>query len=240
MHRAYLPLIDPSALVLKVTDPDEVHHIRDVLRLKPGAELEVVDGKGALVRASVGEADRSSLTLKVLGRTSFTPGVMEVCLACAVPKRAKFETILEKATELGVDAIIPMITDRTEVRPRAEGSYAARWERVIVSAGKQSKRLFFPKLYPVMSFPDVLACPASGEGQVLIPWLEGERVPLKKAVDGISGEKVLVLIGPEGDFTPEEAASAIAKGAIPVSLGEAVLRVDTAALAVLSVLKMTG
>ena len=169
-----------------------------------------------------------------------SPGI-RITLACAMPKKAKFETIIEKCTELGVDRIVPLATERTEfvVEGERADKKNERFFRVAMNAAKQCKRLWFPEISAPVTFVQAvkeLSQPGAG---LFIPWLEGDRMSLSQALAARRDVMELVFfIGPEGDFTPEEVQLALKAGALPVSLGENVLKVDTAAMAVVAFARM--
>jgi 16S rRNA (uracil1498-N3)-methyltransferase len=150
------------------------------------------------------------------------------------------DAIIDKLTQLGVDRIIPMETSNVVVRLDAakKATRLSRWRKISRSASKQSKRRCLPAIEPVSGLSSVLAAGVNYDLK-LIPTLAGERRLLKDVVNSSNAGNILVLIGPEGDFTPEEVRLACGKGAVPVSLGDSVLRVDTAAIAITSYLKLT-
>jgi 16S rRNA (uracil1498-N3)-methyltransferase len=246
MHRFCCCSLEPSQKQVRIDDPVEVHHIVRVLRLHPGDEVELINGRGALARGRLLGSSKSVVEVEVLAYDEKPRANMpRVILACAIPKKSKFDDILEKSTELGVDEVVPIVTDRTEVSPSKEavGRMEARFNNVIVSASKQCKRLWFPTVHPVMRFEAAVDMLVKDGNALFIPWLEGERAPLKEALSEVRSQKsdakgqrsaVVFFIGPEGDFTSVEAAYAKSHGAVPVSLGDTVLRVDTAAIAVVA------
>ena len=135
----------------------------------------------------------------------------------------RYEWFLEKATEIGMDTIIPLIgrySERKEIKPD-------RLEKVMISAIKQSIKAYLPQLQPIQTFKALLKTPATGQ-RFIAHCYEGEKVLLRDAV--VKGKDVLILIGPEGDFSEEEVQAAILAGFVPVSLGAARLRTETAAL----------
>ncbi|MBF0122036.1 MAG: 16S rRNA (uracil(1498)-N(3))-methyltransferase [Candidatus Omnitrophica bacterium] len=240
MPRFFIPNISLKDQNIIISAADEAHHIVRVLRLKTGDDVELINGLGTLARGVITRILDHEVFIRINDCLTMKPREKgRIILACALPKKAKFEVILEKCTELGVDEIIPMMTERTEVRPHSGGGKEERFEKVIVNASKQSKRLFFPILHPVMTFDDVLTRFASPERVVFIPWLEGNRISLKDAVSrNPSSKDFLVLIGPEGDFTSQEVERSIERGALAVTLGDNTLKVDTAATAVVAGLRL--
>ena len=233
MHRFYCPNADFSPHKIKITNPGEIYHLNTVLRMVKGDKLEIFNGKGEEIEGWIEEISKIEVEVLVVERRRDpNPQRTRVVLACAIPKKSKFEFIVEKSTELGVDEIIPMRTSRTEViwigeRQERKG---ARYEGVAVNAAKQSARLTVPVIHPQKEFKDVIAS-FGPESLCLIPCLTGQRKPLKEVLQAIQGQRQIVfLIGPEGDFTSQEVDSAIKAGFIPVSLGETTLKVDTAAI----------
>jgi 16S rRNA (uracil1498-N3)-methyltransferase len=211
--------------------------------LKSGDEVEFVNGQGLLARGLLSVVTNTRVEAKIDHVETFSPKTgPRIVLACALPKKAKFEHILEKVTELGVDEIVPLMTERTEVvvgKKKGERK-DQRFFRVVLNACKQSRRVWFPEVHPVMSFTDALKTFAGEANALFIPWLSGERSSLKKVFEEtcwLDVAKVVFFIGPEGDFTPREVALAIKSGAVPLDLGETVLKVDTAAVAVVAYAK---
>ncbi|MFA5261399.1 MAG: RsmE family RNA methyltransferase, partial [Candidatus Omnitrophota bacterium] len=138
----------------------------------------------------------------------------------------------EKTTEIGVTEIIPIITQRTEIRLNDEraGRKQSRYEKIAINAAKQSQRNTLPIIHPCQTFNDAVSRIAR-TGACVIPWLGGEKKLLTEVLESRKPEtSVMVFIGPEGDFSSNEVEQAIKAGAIPVSLGKNVLKVDTAAI----------
>ena len=216
------------------------HHIATVLRLKAGDSMLLVDnsGKEAVARITALEKDAVTVTLENLpARISGTAGP-HVTLYQALPKGDKIDMILQKATELGVEAIIPFRAVRSI--PKLDGERLekrlVRWERIVREAARQSGRSSVPKLGFVDGVAELLV---EGEHSLKILLWEGETQRSLKSVLSSScrPETVAVIIGPEGGLTVEEAAKAVAAGYLPVTLGERILRTETAGLAVLAILQ---
>ena len=243
MDRFFSASAHASSQNVLIDDPDELHHLKQVLRLKIGDEVQLVNGKGLLVYGTLIDASKQKAVFKATSFMNAPPRQAPlIVLACALPKKAKFEMILEKATELGVDEIIPMVTERTEVIVNKETGIRKeqRFSKVIVNACKQSKRLWFPELHPVMPFEDVIKTFNGDSNALFIPWLKGDRRHIREAFEEGFDRKmarIVFLIGPEGDFTFEEVNFAVKAGAKPLDLGETILKVDTAAVAVVSYAK---
>lgn len=243
MHRFYLPILKSNDSLVSITDTDEIHHIKDVLRLKVGAPVAIFNGAGDEALGRIQSTDKSRITIAVESiKRNLTPAA-NITLACAIPKKAKFEFIIEKVTELGVQEIIPLITQRTEIRLDAKGRDAKlkRYQAVAVNAAKQSQRSTVSQIQPPTRFVDFLAT-VSPSATLCIPCLLGERQYIADVLTQWQakekGSRIVFCIGPEGDFTPAEVQAAIDKNAIPLSLGETVLKVDTAAIACVATAKI--
>ncbi len=235
MRRFYCPDIafDDSKII--ITDSKELHHLRNVLRLKRGDALTIFNRNGEEVTGHIDAIRPDKVAVTIGSLRQEKPGCPLITLACAVPKKSKFEWIIEKATELGVDEIIPLKTKRTEIELKGDRLQrkVARYQDVAINAAKQSQRLRVPIIHSVTDFTSVMkSFPA--ETTVFIPSLPegGERKNILEAFKAVpSPSRVAFLIGPEGDFTPQEYDLAREHGCIGVSLGKTVLKVETAALA---------
>ncbi len=232
MRRFFEPTLVLGQEHISIQDEEEFHHLVHVLRLKPHDTFELGNGQGLVAKIEVLGISSHSLEGKVISSVSFPLPGRKVILACAIPKKAKFETIIEKATELGIDEIIPLVTQRTEAagKPAEWEKKNERFIKTAIEAMKQCRRPWLPVIKPMMRFERALETLGSiPEASMFIPWLEGERKPLLEALKTASAKNTVFFIGPEGDFTPDEVKLAKTKGALPVSLGENVLKVDTAA-----------
>jgi 16S rRNA (uracil1498-N3)-methyltransferase len=160
-------------------------------------------------------------------------------VACAVPKKCKIDDSIDKVTQLGVYRIIPLATERVIVKfeKNKEDSRLVRWRRIALSASQQSQRNSLPIVDPLTDIK-VLLSNVRDFDLKLIPTLGGKRKDLSEVIVENKVKNILVLIGPEGDFTENEVSLAISSGCIPISLGDLVLRVDTAAIAVASFIKL--
>jgi 16S rRNA (uracil1498-N3)-methyltransferase len=234
MHRFYDEHADFSKPSFSITDRDEIHHMRDVLRLKAGDEVCIFNGRNEQARAKITLIDAARVAVNIQSVDKVQEaGAVNIILACAVPKKAKFEYIIEKCTELGVGEIMPLKTARSEVFFSAEkmGAKQARFQKVAVNAAKQSGRLQIPKVYPMMPLSEALRKCTVGT-LAIFPSLVGQP-PHIRTIMGQAKQvsQIIIFIGPEGDFTPEENRMAQQHGCHPVSLGATVLKVDTAAIA---------
>jgi 16S rRNA (uracil1498-N3)-methyltransferase len=239
MHRFFLP--DLQHLVLSSA---EAHHAIHVLRLKPSDTINVFDGRGHQAQCAVGEIKADSVSLNLLSKASASPLPCRMTLAQAVPKK-QMDLILQKATELGVSEILPLVSERTIVQLEEEDSRKLdRWRAICLEACKQCGNDWLPSLHPPQKarvFLDELGSRQREFDLKLIASLQPDSRPLKTILaDGAAlpaCPSVLVLIGPEGDFTPAEISLAKSSGCLPLSLGPLVLRAETAALYALSILR---
>jgi 16S rRNA (uracil1498-N3)-methyltransferase len=232
----YLPGIVSGGSV-SMKDAEQLHHMRDVLRLKIGDEVTVFDGEGTKYSGRIAGLDRKGAILDITQRKEVKPSASKIAIACALPKKAKMDEIVDKLTQLGVDTIIPLMTERVIVKTdENKDRMFERWRKIALNAAEQCQRARLPVIFEITGFKELLVDSAQYSLK-LIPTLEGERKSLKTVLSAIALSSILVLIGPEGDFSPQEVREAVERGFIPVSLGENVLRVDTAAIAVASYLR---
>lgn len=241
MKRFYCPDADFRKDTIEISNPQEIHHLKNVLRLKSLDQIKLFNQHGEEIAATILTIEKDKLTVRKdleIPRRQRKSTVVE--LACAIPKKAKFEWIIEKATELNADSIVPLITRRTEIILDAEraAKKRERYQTIAINAAKQCGRTTVPDIKPILSFPEFLKSATSGS-LLLIPCLNGERRGLFEIFEEIeTPAKITIIIGPEGDFTDEELKLAQKHGCQPVTLGPTVLKVDTAALAALGWLQL--
>ena len=212
----------------------ELAHMRKVLRLRPGARVLLWDGAGTEHEALLDAYGDGVAALTVL--RSYRPereSPLAVTLAQAVGKGDKMDWVVEKSTELGVACVAPFVSSHTV--PRFAGGKGerrrGRWEKIAAAAARQSGRTWVPTVLDVGRFDEVLARDWQCEARLL--FLEGSRGRTLASVREEVGSlrSVLVMVGPEGGFTPAEAGEAADRGFRPVRLGRRILRTETAALA---------
>lgn len=236
MSRFYIPLISVRGGKI-ILEGSEAHHARDVMRLKAGDKILVFDGSGKEYAGLIEDVTKQSIAIRIDKVFQRDSNVCRIALIQAVPKLNKMDTIVEKATELGVERITPVITARTIVQTEGvkAGLKAQRWKRIAVAASKQCSGVVVPAIDGIMSFKDSLSYAKDYELAIIPCLCEGTRA-LKDVLKNSNAGSAVVFIGPEGDFTDEEVAAAVEAGVISVSLGREVLRSDTAAVSVLSIL----
>lgn len=240
MHRIYAPCADFSQKTVVIHDLSEIHHALDVIRLETGQDVIIFDGNGQEAQGQLIQSDPQSLIVEIDSHRRFVSNRPWITLACAIPKRAKFETIIEKTTELGVDEIIPLITQRTQVRFTQEQAVkkAHRFYAVAINAAKQCQRAVLPRIHPAVKYEKCFGLIKEGPNQgamLFIPCLAANLRPLVQVLPQRPlPKRIIFFIGPEGDFTPSEINMACVNGCVPVSLGPTTLKVDTAAIAVVA------
>jgi len=219
---------------------EEFHHAIDVMRLKDSDKVIIFDGTGNEYTGFINKIDPKSkkATVEVVKIETPSSGkTSEVVLAQAIPKKGKMDYIVEKATELGVKRIVPLVTGRTIVRPGEGGGEkkVSRWRKLAIESAKQSGRADIPAVSEVTPFKKAIE-EIERYDLALFACLSGKTVSLKKAVGDFKSGKIIVFVGPEGDFTAEEISLASGKNCRQVSLGWRVLKSDTAGLFLISVL----
>ncbi len=216
---------------------EDVRHIASVLRMKTGDELLLCDGQGTDYRVRIIDAGKKEIRTEVVGSTRRELAGPAITLGQGLPKSDKMDWIVQKATELGVSSIVPLDTERTIVKIRDEEKRVSRWQKICREAAMQSNRPDIPRVEPILRFSDFLRTLNSELGTLLLlPWEEGTD-PIKNVLrTHPTAQNIIVLIGPEGGFSSSEAELAKANGFHAVSLGPNILRTETAAVAVLSML----
>ena len=224
MQLFYTPDIAGETYVL---NEEESRHCVRVLRLGEGDELRLTDGRGTLYTARIVSASPKRCEVRVTERREeYGERPCRLCLAVAPTKNTdRFEWFLEKATEIGVDRIVPLICDRSERRVLKTD----RCTKVVTSAVKQSLKAYHPVLEEPVPFREAVRKPFDGDKFIAHCAESAEKRLLRDLV--IPGRDVWVLVGPEGDFSPEEIARAKENGFREVSLGTSRLRTETAGVA---------
>lgn len=222
MHLFHAPC--PLHDVVELSE-EEAHHAAHVLRLKAGDRIGLLDGEGTRALAELSLVSKRQVLAQVLERTESGPErIARIHIAVAPTKQMdRLEWFVEKAVEVGVDRITPLLTERSErTRLRTD-----RLHRVAVSAMKQSQRAWLPQIDEATALSALLQ--QEPPTQRYFGWCEGEHASLMRVYEPTSD--ALVLIGPEGDLSPAEAEQLRASGFTAVSIGTARLRTETAALA---------
>jgi 16S rRNA (uracil1498-N3)-methyltransferase len=245
VNRFYIPADAWNSDPLRL-DEGESHHCMSVLRMQPGDKAVVFNGRGAEATARIAEGStRQEVKLTLLHQAKAAPLPCRIVLGQAVPKGKNMDLIVQKATELGAAAIAPILSERTVARLDGEESAAAKqakWSGVVIEAAKQCGQNWLPEVSPPRTLKDFFAHLPPID-LMLIASLQPDARPLRPLLadyaashGGKRPSSALILVGPEGDFTPAEIALAKSAGCRPITLGPIVLRTETAAIYCLSVL----
>ena len=216
---------------------DDARKLVVVLRKRTGDQIEVCDSGGRAYLATLrvdGDEVRALLTSELAGAPR---PALELVLAQGVPKGAKMDFIIEKATEIGVSRILPFTSERTQGTVAERAGKLERWRRVARAAAQQCGRSDVPAVEAPVEW--VAVCALMPEVDVgLVPWELAPREPLRLRLPGLleAARSVLIAIGPEGGFSHAEVERARASGAVAVSLGHRILRTETAGIVACSVL----
>ncbi len=230
MHRFFLPNLQQPLL-----SAEEAHHAVHVLRLKVGDTVNVFDGRGHEAQVRVAEITKDSVRLTILQHSNTASLPCRITLAQAIPKKS-MDLIVQKATELGVASIVPLVSERSVVKLDEDSRRMDRWHEIALEACKQCGNNWLPEIQPPRKTRDFLSSPGKFDLK-LIASLQPDSKLLKAILgDAVRPTSVLILIGPEGDFTPAELGLAKSAGCLPLSLGPLVLRAETAAIYTLSIL----
>lgn len=233
MHRFFVstPVAQDEIMEL----PQAVaHQVRSVLRMRPGEHIALLDGSGWEYEVELTALTRDQATGQVVGWKQVTgEAAVWITLYPALLKKDNFELVLQKGTELGVSAFVPLETERTIVKLEGElkPNKANRWERILTESVEQSGRGRVPELYPPAKLADALP-QLPGHDLSLAFSTGGGGYSLRSIFGGLGyvPRSVALLVGPEGGFSPEEVAMLTQAGAYPVTLGPRVLRAETAAV----------
>jgi 16S rRNA (uracil1498-N3)-methyltransferase len=242
MHRFYIPPNEwnPDALVL---GGSEAHHCRNVLRMQRGDRVVLFNGRGREISAEIIDLAGDQIHFRKIHEAESAPLSCRITLGQAIPKGKNMDLIVQKAVEIGAAEIVPIISDRTVVQVAEESAAQkqAKWQTIAIEAAKQCGQNWLPGVQVPQALAQLFADAASYDLQ-LIGSLQPDALHLKKILADYMNEhsslpkSVLMLVGPEGDFTPAELALARSRGCRPITLGPIVLRTETAAIYCLSVL----
>jgi 16S rRNA (uracil1498-N3)-methyltransferase len=214
---------------------DDARKIATVLRGRSGDRVQVIDSAGSAFAASIDvNGNDVTATLDERMERGTREAAVRLVVAQAIPKGQKMDLIVEKATELGVAAIVPLRSDRV-VGERTGENKVERWQRLAKTAAQQCGRSVIPAVAPIATWDELIATFASYD-RVYVPWELADVRPLRETfeADAPSIASALFVIGPEGGFSSHEIERAAAAGAVPLSLGTRILRTETVALAVLA------
>lgn len=222
MQLFYVPIISGTEIIL---DETESKHAIRVLRLNVGNQVQIIDGKGGFYEAEISDANQKKCRLSIVNSTlEFGKKDFHLHIAIAPTKNIdRFEWFLEKATEIGIDEISPLLTSHSERKTVNQ----ERLEKILVSAMKQSLKAYLPKMNNMTTFKELIINNKT-ENKYIAYCDEIQKKHLKNVE--IKAKDTLILIGPEGDFSPDEIQFALENGFKVVSLGNARLRTETAGI----------
>jgi 16S rRNA (uracil1498-N3)-methyltransferase len=222
-------ITEPASQPFITLNEETSKHVVQVLRMKQGDKLNLCDGQGNLINASIVDNHKKKCTVNVLSTKHEVRDTKFVSIGISLLKNtSRFEWFLEKATEIGVSEIIPLLCDRTEKQHfRFE-----RMNNILISAMLQSQQYWLPKLHEPQTFDKVLM--SSIIEKKLIAHCENEQKQDVK--DYSNSSSIQILIGPEGDFSPQEISVALEQNYLPVTLGQTRLRTETAGVVAAAIL----
>jgi len=207
----------------------DAKHIKNVLRLGPGDVIEVVDPEGNVSDVEIIEVSSDKVTGKVIRSYKPEAGLPDIFLFQALPKAAKMDDIVRQSTEICVTGIYPMVTERVVVKlePEKASKKSERWQKIAAEAAKQSHRTLVPKVSPILSWQDALK-ELKNFKEIIVFW-EEEQGTLPYEVIDPTADKIALVIGPEGGLAESEVDDLKQLGAKIATMGESILRVETAA-----------
>ena len=242
MHRFYLSPTEAKPRPLTLAGR-EAHHALRVLRLRRGDKATVLDGVGHEFRCTVDNFDRDKVQLAIDETTTIPAPPCSITLLQAVPKGKIIESIIQKSTELGAARIVPLLTERAvmDVDDKHAARKGEKWQHVAIEAIKQCGAAWLPRVEAPVTPKGFLARREKFELPIIASLQPGSQHPRRyfekfQAEHGRKPQSACVWIGPEGDFTADEVSAIISAGALPITLGKLVLRVETAATYCLSIL----
>ena len=243
MHRFYISPEEWQCSPLALRG-SEAHHARDVLRMKAGEKIVLFNGRGREVTVEIAAFEDDEIRLRKLHEAETSPLRCQIILGQAIPKGKNMELIVQKAVEIGAAEIAPIISDRTivQIDSNTAAQKQRKWQQIAIEAGKQCGQNWLPRVHPPKKLAEFFSATEQPFDLRLIGSLQPDARNLKSILEMYLGQhtdrprSVLMLVGPEGDFTPAELALARRHGCEPITLGPIILRVETAAIYCLSIL----
>ena len=238
-------IIKPQNLHLPyaLLEGEEHHHLSRVLRIRPGEQVWLVEEQGISFRAEVLEVGRDRTRLRVFEEEDRGAAMIPVVLGQSLIKSKNMDLVVQKATELGIQAVVPVTASRSVIKLKGrEANRLERWRKIAREAAKQSRRVSVPSVFPIQPLSEFLESRRESRKLILC---EAGGIPLRRLLGDIPGDLpsvglggVVLLVGPEGGWSAEEERQAVDHGFQAVSLGARILRSETAALAGLAAIQV--
>lgn len=239
MKRIFLKSISDEVTI----SGGDARHLAYSLRAKRGDKITAVDGAGNCAVIELVDFDKETIKARRIGELQQVVTERKIILADCLPKQNRFENIIEKATELGVDKIEPLISERTIARPGGarEKSKLERWARIAKEAAEQCARDTIPVIENIRTLDDWLKkiSPLAEDTLLLFCWESEQKTTAREVLSDYKnsgGENIIVLIGSEGGFSEREVQAIKSAGGVSVTLGKRILKTDTAAISVLAMI----
>ena len=234
-HYFYLPHINPGEKFASITG-DEFYHLSKVLRLAKGNVVYLLNGNGLVIEGKILNKDKNSAAVEIISSFKKPSLNRKIILLQSVIKGERMEVILEKAIELGVQEIVPVITKNCVAKVKSSAKLK-RWRKIVIQAMKQSANPWLAQISEPLYFKEAIARYSKGAFSKYILTKEGRNLEdFSKKVS----HQIVLFVGPEGDFTEQEVSGAVASGFSPLNLGSLRLRSETAAIAALSLFRFAG
>jgi 16S rRNA (uracil1498-N3)-methyltransferase len=239
MTRIFLPPEELTSEEIIITG-DNARHLALVLKIHPGEPITVFDGQGCRYDCTVMKVHKNEVIVQLMNKTPYSAeSPLLITLAQSLPKGDKMDLIIQKATELGVREVIPLVTERSQVRHTHK---IERWRKIALSASRQSGRDKIPEIHEPLDYKEYLNSPTgkcgNGEFTGIIFSEKHKTRNLKQVLSGFRETKpITVLVGPEGGFSKGEVSAAVEKGFIEASMGPRILRTETAPIAAISIIQ---
>jgi 16S rRNA (uracil1498-N3)-methyltransferase len=207
---------------------DQAHHVRDVLRLAQGEQIEVFDASGRTGKATIVQAISGKVLVQIDSVEGPIATAFQWTIASAIPKSSRADWMIEKLSELGTSAFIPLLTDRSVVEPKGQVKIE-RWQRLAAESAKQSRRIGVMEIQAPTKIDDAV----SDNGWYLSP--AADALPIQSEISNLKSQ-ITLFVGPEGGWSPRELELFQSKALTPIALTTTILRVETAAIAAAAVL----
>lgn len=234
MLRLFLPPEELLAEHIIITG-DQARHLTLVLRVKPSDMISVLNGSGYEYECRIVSVHKKEVKAEVINKVPYSAeSPVSITVAQGISKGERMDIVIQKSTELGATMIVPIISERTQVKNTQK---VERWRKIALSAAQQSGRDKIPEINEPVQLEEYMDSIAPGSSGIIFFEEKRER-NLKNVLSDFKGIKeITILIGPEGGFTKEEVAAAIEKGFVEASLGPRILRTETAPITALSIIQ---